>query len=236
MSEERLLIRAIANPPRPLDRDLSFLQPHAGLCELFSSGETFPDGSLLVATDGSSRLIGPVRRAAWAVATHEGAQAERLAGMDQHIFSAESLAVLFAFVAANYVQKKLLLLCDNLNVVRRVRQLQKGYPLPQWAPGVWKAIVFHCQQHDIAWVPAHGRHASWTPCRPGHTADMWRALNRLADEKAQKLTDLCAQEIQQWKADFDAAAAWSKAALLRQFAALRGLRARMAALQPASAG
>lgn len=81
VSEERLLIRAIASPPRPLDRDPSFLQPHAGLCELFSSGETFPDGILLVATDGSSRLVGPVRRAAWAVATQEGVQAERLTGI-----------------------------------------------------------------------------------------------------------------------------------------------------------
>ena len=120
------------------------------------------------------------------------------------------------------MQKKPLLLCDNLNVVRRVQQLQKGYQLPPWAPGIWKAILFHCQHHDIAWVPAHGKHASWTPCRPGHTADMWRLLNRFADERAQKLTDLCTQEIQHWKADFDPKQLFSDNLLLSRVCSATG--------------
>ncbi|CAK8990313.1 unnamed protein product [Durusdinium trenchii] len=61
-------------------------------------------------------------------------------GLDQNIFGAESVAVLKAFIAATHLRVDLLLVCDNLAVVRRVKQIQTTGYLPQWAPGLWKAL------------------------------------------------------------------------------------------------
>ena len=118
-AEERLLVPI--QPPMPDGRCSQFLRPDPNLCDLFRRTAT-ADQVLLVASNGILKRS----RAAWSVATSDRVFAARLQGLDQNIFGAESIAVLKAFIAATHLRVDLLLVCDNLAVVRRVKQIQNG--------------------------------------------------------------------------------------------------------------
>ena len=230
-AEERLLVPSIQLPPIPDERCSQFLRPDPNLCDLFRRTAT-ADQVLLVASDGSSQKVQNLRRAAWSVATTDRVFAARLQGLDQNIFGAESVAVLKAFIAATHLRVDLLLVCDNLAVVRRVKQIQTTGYLPQWAPGLWKALSLVCSTHEIAWVPSHDKLLDWTPSLAGHMAETWRLLNKRADAKAQEQAARSVHELLDWKFTFDAAVAWSASALDRQRSALRFLRRLIAPSAP----
>ena len=201
-----------------------FLRPDDDLSALFLQRPVLPSGAVLVASDGSSQHVQTFRRAAWSVARLGQVVSRQLQGVDQGIYTAEAVAVCKAFIAASSVGRRLLLLCDNLAVVRRVKQLQRVATLPLWASGLWKAISLVSELHDIEWVPSHGKNPDWRPPLVGHNAEIWRRLNTLADEKAQNLASRLLRELDSWKQTFDGAVGWSTAALERQRAALRWLR------------
>ena len=120
--EERLLLRTIQHPPPPPAHTGRLDQCNHALSQTFAQQE----GVILAATDGSSKLAGPERRASWSVATSNGVHAFAREGHDQSIFTAEAWAVLQAFLAANHAAKPLRLICDNLSVVRQVQKIHAG--------------------------------------------------------------------------------------------------------------
>ena len=128
--EERLLLRTIQHPPPPPAHTGRLDQCNHALSQTFAQQE----GVILAATDGSSKLAGPERRASWSVATSNGVHAFAREGHDQSIFTAEAWAVLQAFLAANHAAKPLRLICDNLSVVRQVQKIHAGGQLPRWGP------------------------------------------------------------------------------------------------------
>ena len=89
------------------------------------------------------------------------------------------------------------------------------------APGLWRALALSCSNHEIAWVPAHGKHADWTPREAPAQAAQWRELNARADAQAQEVCQQAIDNLRPWVQGFESAVAWSIAALTRQKEALR---------------
>ncbi|CAE7451987.1 unnamed protein product [Symbiodinium natans] len=222
-SEERLLIRCLPRPPRPANRRDEFFVASQQIVDMLRRCAPLTvGGKVLMATDGSSKVLSGQRRAAGACACAHGSLSWAMQGCDQTSFTAEAGGVLKVFQAAQAARVSVCLLCDCLSVVRTAAKVMRGGPLPDFAPGLWKSIALTANGAEIHWVPAHGKHLQWLP---PHSLDASRCrqLNDVADRSAQNTASEALTSLTSWKHDQDQAAAWSQAALLRQRFALRWL-------------
>ena len=222
-TEERLLVRSIGSPPSLPDRAENFWNPNPSLCDMLRRNSLREEGTCLVATDGSSQSLHGQRRAAWGAAIGDSVHAQRLAGCDQNIFTAESFAVFQVLHAAHVLGCCVKILCDSLAVVKKATRVRRaGATIPLWSSALWCAIKFLCPLGSINWVPAHGRHLEWIPPR-GESGDVWRTLNDCVDKAVQKIVNRSLDELAEWKTGFENAVSWSSCAMRRYETSISGI-------------
>jgi len=148
----------------------------------------------LVATDGSSL---EKRAAGWGIAV---AQPNRtvgysihgvVSGADQSSWAAELEAVTKLLRAAKEAERRgMVVMIDNLCVCRGVAALAaKDFKMPKWGFGRWAVVkqLIEDLGHSIQahWLPSHDKQPDWSPPDASlGSAEEWRRLNQVADEKA----------------------------------------------------
>ena len=172
----------------------------------------------LLATDGGCLVQAGLtlwQRAAWAVAADTFVIQGQVSGVEQTPAAAERMAILRAAQHLSVSQSKALWVVDNQSAVRRLnRGLRHGSWHGELAP-CWREVgAGILAGTEVAWIPSHGKRLEWTP--PDHwrlDPGLCRTLNAKADEAClhvlQPLRLQWAQDTGRW----DAAKAWSKAAL-----------------------
>ena len=167
-AEERLLVPLAPLPPRALRRPLR--TKVARLANRIAKlARAQPDGNrrpVLVATDGGS--VGKVqrwRRAGWGVAISGYREGGRVPGVDQTPGMAERWALWVAVAAVNMAAVPCLIISDNRACVDGFRATRGGLP-PTKAAAYWADLFANDNTRwvtSVEWVPAHGRHPTWSP-------------------------------------------------------------------------
>ena len=208
-------------------------QPHPGVTAMLAkaAGQLQAGEVCRIGSDGAAQgRSWEERCGAWAVATRCGTQGliavgDGLPGLDQSAPTAEAwgvLNVVEAAVAAR-VQHKVVIVCDNLAVVRRAQARLKGRQrVERFAPTLWSrfdAAARRLKELEVWWVPSHGKYMdSWSPPE-GASGEEWRALNNSADEEASAHAERVWAAEGAWRQNKVGAGTWAQEALLRIWSA-----------------
>ena len=186
--EEGLMVPLVVQPKAPLPRTLTRERAFQYKVELLLRGSRAgADGLVRVATDGGSEFHGfnSCGGVGIAVSPDRGESTE-LFGLSQAPGFAELMAALYVLRAASVVGCDVLLIIDNWNVVRALRNAAKygTTRMERFSYGLWweAARLMDGRAHIFQWIPSHGKQLSWRPPAPYEAElDSWRRMNGKAD-------------------------------------------------------
>jgi ribonuclease HI len=122
------------------------------------------------------------------IETNYVVQRRGLGGLDQTSYAAELQGAIVALKCAAAARTKVKLIIDNMSVQRGVQARILGHrPRVRYCGALWRSVE-KCIDDLVPgcscdWVPAHGRHLTWTP-PAGESAAAWREVNDFADDAA----------------------------------------------------